>query len=556
MLLPSSDVAMSSRLSPATPPTSPRPAAGDPFAPLARAHRFGAWRAGALFSVYVLMVVHILHWQLAGRTLAPLELHEVMYTAELGVVTAGFLFMAGTLLLTAVFGRFFCGWACHLLALQDLSAWLLKKLGIRRKPIRARVIAWAPFVIMFYMFVWPQLERIADGRPHPGFRFAGDEEPIASFTTTNFWRNLPDPWIALLTFVVCGGWIVYVLGSRGFCTHACPYGAAFRLLDRLAPGRIRVDDKCTQCGTCTKVCTSGIQVHDQLRTHGTVIDPRCLKDLDCVGSCPHDALHYGFGAPALFTQRRAGELPRQRAPEFALAVDLFLGIGFLVVLLVYRGLYGTVPFLMSVGLGAGVPYAALVSWRLARSSQVELGRFALKRAGRLTRAGVLFAASSTLLLALTAHSAAVRFSMWRGAAAYAEASSLPAEARGAAAAAAVVWLQRANDLALVATSEAKASLAWARALRGEPLVAKALFAEVVGLEPARADHRYFLAGFQARTGEADLAVTNLRAAVQLAPRWAEAHERLGQLLVQQGDKVGGEAELALARQLASEAADR
>jgi ferredoxin len=363
VLLPSSDVAMSSRLSQATPPTSPRPAAGDPFAPLARAHRFGAWRAGALFSVYVLMVVHILHWQLAGRTLAPLELHEVMYTAELGVVTAGFLFMAGTLLLTAVFGRFFCGWACHLLALQDLSAWLLKKLGIRRKPIRARVIAWAPFVIMFYMFVWPQLERIADGRPHPGFRFAGDEEPIASFTTTNFWRNLPDPWIALLTFVVCGGWIVYVLGSRGFCTHACPYGAAFRLLDRLAPGRIRVDDKCTQCGTCTKVCTSGIQVHDQLRTHGTVIDPRCLKDLDCVGSCPHDALHYGFGAPALFTQRRAGELPRQRAPEFALAVDLFLGIGFLVVLLVYRGLYGTVPFLMSVGLGAGVPYAALVSWR-------------------------------------------------------------------------------------------------------------------------------------------------------------------------------------------------
>ena len=81
--------------------------------------------------VYLLMGIHIAHWKIAGKTLAPLELNELMYTLELGIVTAGFLFMLAAVLLTAIFGRFFCSWGCHILALEDLSAWLLGKMGIR-----------------------------------------------------------------------------------------------------------------------------------------------------------------------------------------------------------------------------------------------------------------------------------------------------------------------------------------------------------------------------------------------------------------------------------------
>ena len=56
--------------------------------------RYGRWRAGTLLLVYVLMAAHVTHWIVTGKTLAPLELNEVMYTFELGIVTAGFLFMA------------------------------------------------------------------------------------------------------------------------------------------------------------------------------------------------------------------------------------------------------------------------------------------------------------------------------------------------------------------------------------------------------------------------------------------------------------------------------
>lgn len=217
----------------------------------ARPNRYGRWRAATLASVYLLMVVHVMHWKLTGRSLAPLEFNEVMYTLELGIVTAGFLFMAAAVLATAVFGRFFCSWGCHILALEDASAWILRKLKIKPRPVRSRALLLVPSVALFYMFGWPQVTRAlvtrwpelasTFGTPPPfDLRIAGDSEGWASFVTANFWRNLPGPWMTALTFLACGFAIVYFLGSRSFWTYGCPYGVLFALMDRMAPGRIRL----------------------------------------------------------------------------------------------------------------------------------------------------------------------------------------------------------------------------------------------------------------------------------------------------------------------------
>jgi len=530
--------------------TSPRPAADDPEAPLARRSPYARWRTATLVLVYVLMAAHIVHWQLAGKTLAPLELHEVMYTAELGIVTAGFLFMALAIVATAVFGRFFCGWGCHLLALQDLSAWLLRKLGVARKPIRARLIAWAPLVVMFYMFVWPQLERITAGQDHPGFRFADDSERIASFTTTNFWRNLPDPWISGLTFLVCGGLAIYVLGSRGFCTYACPYGVVFGFVDRLAIGKVRVDAAlCRQCGTCTKVCTSGIAVHDQLRVHGAVVDPRCLKDLDCVGACPHDALAYGFGKPSLLLRAAAGERAVRPRYEFTLGEELVMAAVFLATVFVFRGLYDTVPFLLSVGLGALGAFAVVVLGRLLRPGDVTLGKRVLRSGGRWRAEGLGVGIGTVLFLLLSAHSGVVQFARWRGHAAHVEANALPAVVRGPAVARALGWLTTVDTWSLFASAAAKAELAWVKALAGDGHGAATLLGEAVALAPGDAGHRYYYAGFLARQGDRAAAIVQLREAARLDPARAIVHTRLGQLLRDSGDEEGARAELELSARL-------
>jgi tetratricopeptide (TPR) repeat protein/ferredoxin len=384
-----------------------------------RPSRYGKWRALALGSVYLLFGIHIAHWKLAGSTLAPLELNEVMYTLEAGVVTAGFLLMATLAIATAIFGRFFCSWACHILALEDLCAWILRKLRIRVQPVRSRVLALVPVIALFYMFVWPQLLRMAAGRPMPRWRILTDADGWASFVTDDFWRNLPDPWIAGLTFAICGFAVVYVLGSRSFCLHACPYGALFAAVDHFAPGRIKLTGDCVQCATCTAVCTSHVRVHEEIARFGKVVDTHCMKDLDCVSSCPEQALSFGFTRPAPLASFRASGRSRMK-PAFTLGEDVVMALVFLATVLVFRGLYSALPFLMSLGLAGIVAYLAVVVLRLTERPDLRLIRFRLKRAGRLTGAGRLFLAGAALFALFALHSAYIRFHEHRGQQAFTE----------------------------------------------------------------------------------------------------------------------------------------
>ncbi len=387
---------------------------------------YGRWRAATLTLVYVLFAVHVAHWKLRGQTLAPLELNEVMYTLEVGVITAGFLFMCATAVGTLLFGRFFCSWGCHILALQDLSRWALGKLGISRpRPVRSRILLLVPILAAFYMLFWPQLKRVVEGRPLPELHLRTDAEGWASFITNDFWRNLPGPWIAGLTFLLCGFVIVYLLGSRSFCAYACPYGAIFAFLDRLAPGRIRVTEDCVQCATCTATCSSGIRVHEEVDRHRTIVNPACLKDLDCVAACPENALYYGWGKPALWKSLKSGGR-FGGFYDFTIVEDLLMAAVFLVILVVFRGLYGAVPFLMTLGLGVMFAFLSVYAKRLCTSTDARLRSHFLKRHGRLTRSGWAYAWLYLVLFGLVGHSAYIRYNEVRGLAWQSGASGPPA----------------------------------------------------------------------------------------------------------------------------------
>ncbi|MBI3833123.1 MAG: 4Fe-4S binding protein [Planctomycetes bacterium] len=376
--------------------------------------RYARWRAVSLSLVYLAFAAHIIHWKLTGSTLAPLELNEVMYTLELGIVTAGFLFMCFLVLGTLIFGRFFCSWACHIMVLQEMCAWLLRKIGIQPKVFRSRLLLYIAPLTAFYMFLWPQIVRAWHERAIPTFHYATDREGWASFATNNFWRNLPGPWIIALTFVVCGFLVVYVLGTRTFCTYVCPYGAIFGLADRFAIGRIHVNhDLCKHCGQCTKACTSAVRVHCETAQFGTVVNPSCLKCLDCVSVCPQEALSYGFSTPALFKSQRAGG--RFGLPyDFSLGEDLLAASVFVVVLLTFRGLYGRIPFLLSLAMGLIVGYLAVLTIRTWRRADVSLSTLPLTNLRRFTPAGWAFQAFILLLTAFVFHSAFVRYHEFRG----------------------------------------------------------------------------------------------------------------------------------------------
>lgn len=538
---------------------------------------FGRWRALSLSLVYLIFAIHIIHWKVTGRTLAPLELNEVMYTLELGIITAGFLFMCFLVLGTLIFGRFFCSWACHIMVLQDLCAWILRKLGIRRKPIRSRLLLLVPPLTAFYMFIWPQILRAWRSGAFPEFHFRTDAEGWASIVTNNFWRNLPSAPIIVLTFLVCGFAIVYLLGSRTFCTYVCPYGAIFALADRFAPGRIQVNDDCQQCGTCTATCTSGVRVHEEVKLHGMIVNPACLKDLDCVGACPQHALHYGFTKPSLFSSFKNGGRFGRLPYDFSLGEETLMALLFVIVLASFRGLYSRIPFLLALALGGIIGYLAVLTVRLATRPDVLLATLQLRQRGRLTRAGRAFIVLAAVLTIFIGHSGFVRYHEFAGLRqAIAMDHAASAEDRDGLAASAHAHLATAGrwgllnnervDQAMVRVThhlrrfkevemyaqrllrrypydtEARLRLGESLASQDRIPEAEQAFLTIIAYWGEAADDappvlvsaHHALGGLLARTGRFAEAAETLRRAAELDPNRAAVHAELGSVLAERG----------------------
>ncbi len=368
--------------------------------------RMAKWRAFVLIFVHVLIIVHVTHWLVTGETISPVEPAEAMFTINDGKLNAGFLFFVSAILATLIFGRFLCGWGCHFVAYQDICSWLLKKMRIKPKPFRSRLPMLGPLVLALYMFVWPSVYRL----------FVGADFPLVTnhLLKTGFWDTFPGPVITIVTILVCGFGIVYVLGSKGFCTYACPYGAFFGLADRVSPGRLLVTDDCSQCGHCTAICSSNVRVHEEVDRFKMVVDPGCMKCMDCVSICPEDALYFGFARPAIAVTSVKDTPRRKVSYDFNLWEEcLMLGIG-IAALLVFRGLYEKIPLLMSMGLAAITAYSSIKLLRLALQPNLKWQHWQLKRGGRLSWLGCTFAVFMVAWLSFTAHSAAVQYQAMRG----------------------------------------------------------------------------------------------------------------------------------------------
>ncbi|MCC6661130.1 MAG: 4Fe-4S binding protein [Phycisphaerales bacterium] len=437
------------------------------LAPKPRRSKAGPRRAAVLTLLYVVMIGHFLLWLRYGMTLSPIEPSESMSTLNRGEVNAGFVFFTLAILATLVFGRFVCGWGCHIVALQDLCGWAMKKARIRPKPMRTRLLVLAPLALALYMFVWPTFHRevltpilsaaiggvpawLGDSGPRPEFRNA--------FMVQDFWATFPPWYIAVPFLAVCGFACVYFLGNKGFCTYGCPYGGFFGVADRFAPGRIIVNEDCEQCGHCTAACTSNVRVHEEVRDFGMVVDPGCMKCLDCVSVCPNHALRFGFTAPAAGSARvKRARHGRRTNYDLTLRAEIVLGILGVALFAGFRGMFDLVPMLMAMGLaGIGV----FLAWKLGSmlvTQNVRLQNLQLRRRGRVTALGAVFVPVAALFLAAGVWGAVVQYHLRRAlvldstvavpATAYLAAGYTAGPGTASAAAAAIGHLERADAVA-------------------------------------------------------------------------------------------------------------
>ncbi len=533
-----------------------------------RDSRMSRWRAASLIVLYLLMIAHLVQWWLMGRTISPIEPSESMYTLQNGAINAGFIFFILAILATLIFGRFVCGWGCHIVALQDFCAWLMKKCGVKPRPFRSRLLIFVPLIVALYMFVWPTFARYLS-KP-------ANEPLFPQFTnhliTTEYWATFPTVAVAIPFLFICGFVTVYFLGSKGFCTYGCPYGGVFVIADKFAPGKIRVTDACNQCGHCTATCMANVQVHAEVKAYGMVIDPGCMKHMDCISVCPNDALYFGFGKPSIAVGKNSSgvatatgaDLPRSGAPETAAFVDRkskiqnpkvnysltwpeeIAGVGvFALSFFAVWDVYQLVPMLMALGISIVTTFLTMQTWRLIRSSDLSFHRWNLKSGGVIKKAGWGFLSFAIAWIGLNVHSGYVRYHERGGAMAF-ERIRIPDEL-ALARTNPIRWLG-ASDLAnigegkrhlyaastagLFRNKEALSKLAWIEYLSGNTERAIDVLNDAATHQTgeARALSLYYRGAILNRMGRPDQALADLDSALTERPDLVTAKEEKGEAL--------------------------
>jgi len=244
-------------------------------------------RFTSLIFVHVLILSHVYYF--GSETIGSIDFQEFFHSfIKLGVINAGGILVIFTFLFTLIFGRFFCGWACHFGAVQEFSWYLLQKMKIETKTIDSKLVTILPIIILFNFYFIPNIY----------YAFQENQWNLSILLNEpDIWEFLPGFLIGALTFFIDGFLIVYFLGKKGFCRFICPWGAFLKIPTSLSLFKVRKVDDCTYCHVCTSECPIGIDVSYEINKFNKVVSSNCTSCMNCTTGCPSNALSYKFENP-------------------------------------------------------------------------------------------------------------------------------------------------------------------------------------------------------------------------------------------------------------------
>ncbi len=191
------------------------------------------------------------------------------------------LIVTAVILMTVLWGRFFCGWICSFGAMQDLLRALGRRITKRNLiPAKAdRVLKYFKYAVLLYVViaVWT-LGVGTDTVWSPWTVFGMYASPLSGFPAQLMFLSIGG---ALLLSIIIGSLFV----DRFFCRYLCPLGAIFAPLSKL---RIfRVKKPASQCGSC-RGCTKSCPMAVPLYKYDEVKSGECIDCLKCTAACHRD----------------------------------------------------------------------------------------------------------------------------------------------------------------------------------------------------------------------------------------------------------------------------
>lgn len=275
-----------------------------------------AWFGLMLVGVVLLLLKGINRWVRIGMMLVAFVLFGLDYifmvhpSPMCGVtklftfgVTRGTLIPIFLAIFLAIFipsliGRkLFCGWVCPLGALQELINKIPFKPRWKQFDFRAfNAIRFALLAMFFLTFfdVKSYLAYFAQdiGNVPPELLTAYSAysvyDPINYFEMLH-WGGSDLRWWIMMLLLVIASLMLY----RPFCYTICPIGAISWLLEKIAPGRIRIDRKlCNDCGVC--VIKSPCPTIKPLLEGKNLTLPDCTSCGECIATCNRKAIKFSF----------------------------------------------------------------------------------------------------------------------------------------------------------------------------------------------------------------------------------------------------------------------
>jgi len=201
------------------------------------------------------------------------------------------LWALATIILTIIFGRFFCSWVCPFGSLHHFVGFL----GNRKKTApqkiqlnkyrKAQCIKYLILIFFLFMAAFPSIGvTLQTGLLDPiplitrSFNLVllplADRPANLASVTARFYEGA---WLILTIFLTAV--LLNLTIPRFYCRFICPLGALFGILGRFAIWRISQNrSECTNCKLCERACEGACQPSGNIRISECVLCFNCRRD--------------------------------------------------------------------------------------------------------------------------------------------------------------------------------------------------------------------------------------------------------------------------------------
>lgn len=198
--------------------------------------------------------------------------NTVMYVLGIEINPMHMLWFLGLIPLTYFFGKVWCGWVCHLGALQEFifRPGMLKKLKNRKSQV---VFKWIRILVLIILIAQIVVTKTNIFIHYDPFKVAFN---LFSANTLGY---------ILLAILLLTSLLIY----RPFCRAICPVGLILGWISHI-PGasKLHKNDSCVDCKSCSYACRHNAMTYENKKSH--LDNEDCILCGDCMDTCKFSSL--------------------------------------------------------------------------------------------------------------------------------------------------------------------------------------------------------------------------------------------------------------------------